>query len=104
MARFDVYPNPDAQDAALVPYFLDVQNDQIKGFKTRILVPLWRADVLPSKFSDLNPELEVEGTSVIMDTPAMGAVAISFLSGPVANLSAQQLVVQDALDTLFGGY
>ncbi len=104
MARFDVYRNPDPHDAEFVPYFLDVQNDHIKGFKTRVLVPLWRADICPTKFIDLNPEFEVEGTSVVMDTPAMGAVAISSLRSPIANVSAQQLVVQNALDTLFGGY
>ncbi|APW46978.1 CcdB family protein [Rhodoferax antarcticus] len=104
MARFDVYPNPDPQDAELVPYFLDVQNDHIQGFKTRVLVPLWHAGALPSKLNDLNPEFEVEGKSVILDTPALGAVAISSLISPVASLRAQQFVIQNALDTLFGGY
>jgi len=104
MARFDVYPNPDPQDAQVIPYFLDIQNDHIKGFKTRVLVPLWRADMLSAKFADLNPEFEVEGTQVIMDTPAVGAVAISALKPVVANLSAHQLIIQNALDTLFGGY
>jgi toxin CcdB len=104
MARFDVYANPDPDDAEFIPYFLDVQNDHIQGFKTRVLVPLWRADILPSKFIDLNPEFQVKGMQVIMDTPALGAVAISALKSPIANLSNQQLVIQNALDTLYGGY
>jgi toxin CcdB len=104
MARFDVYPNPDPQDAQVVPYFLDIQSDHINGFKTRVLVPLWRADILPTKFADLNPEFEVEGTPVIMDTPAVGAVAISALKPAVANLNAHQFIIQNALDALFGGY
>jgi toxin CcdB len=104
MARFDVYPNPDPQDEKIVPYFLDVQNDHIKGFKTRVLVPLWRADMLPAKFVDLNPEFEVEGIPVIMDSPALGAVVISALRPAVANLSTHQFAIQSALDTLFGGY
>jgi toxin CcdB len=104
MARFDVYPNPDPEEAQVVPYFLDVQNDHIKGFKTRVLVPLWRADLLPAKFVDLNPEFEIEGIPVIMDTPALGAVAISALKPAVANLNTHQFTIQNALDTLFGGY
>lgn len=104
MARFDVYKNPDPHDAELVPYFLDVQNDHIQGFKTRVLAPLWHAGTLPTKLNDLNPAFEVEGTSVIMDTPALGAVAISSLRSPVASLRAQQFVIQNAIDTLFGGY
>ena len=104
VARFDVYPNPDPRDAHVVPYFLDIQNDHIRGFKTRVLVPLWQADMLPAKFIDLNPEFEVEGTRVIMDTPAMGAVAMSALGPAVTNLSAHQFTIQNALDTLFGGF
>lgn len=104
MARFDVYLNPDPDDAELVPYFLDVQNDHIQNFKTRVLVPLWRSDILPSKFIDLNPEFEVNGMQVTMDTPALGAVAISSLRPPIANLRTQQLLIQNALDALFGGY
>ena len=104
MARFDVYVNPDPQDAQIVPYFLDVQNDHIKGFKTRVLVPLWHADLLPSKFMGLNPEFEVNGAPVVMDTPAIGAVGISSLKSPVGNLSIHQFTIQNALDALFGGY
>lgn len=104
MARFDVYPNPDNHEAEFIPYFLDVQNDHIKGFKTRVLVPLWRSDRMPSKLNDLNPEFEVKGSLMVMDTPALGAVAVSSLKPSVTNLSAQQLVIQNALDTMFGGY
>ncbi len=104
MARFDVYPNPDHHEAEFIPYFLDVQNDRIKGFKTRVLVPLWRADMMPCRLNDMNPEFEVKGSLMVMDTPALGAVAMSSLKPSVTNLIAQQLVIQNALDTLFAGY
>lgn len=103
MVRFDVYPNPDARDAEHVPYFLDVQNDHIQGFKTRVLVPLWHEGQLPHPMNDLNPVFWVMGRTVVMDTPALGAVAINALKPPVANLGAQQLKIQNALDILFGG-
>jgi toxin CcdB len=104
MARFDVYANPDAQDAQFTPFFLDVQSDHIKGLSTRVLVPLWHADMLSRQMNDLNPAFEVNGSSVVMDTPAIGAVAVSALNPVVANLSSQQFRIQNALDTLFGGY
>lgn len=104
MARFDVYPNPDPHEARVVPYFLDVQNDHITGFKTRVLVPLWHSDLLPAKFIELNPVFEVLGKPVVMDTPALGAITISSLRSPVANLAAHQFSIQNALDTLFGGH
>jgi len=104
MARFDVYPNPDARDAEQVPFFLDVQNDHIHGLKTRVLVPLWHQGLLPNPMSDLNPAFSVMGASVVMDTPALGAVVTRALKPAVANLGAQQFKIQNALDILFGGY
>ncbi len=104
MARFDVYPNPDARDADHVPYFLDVQNDHIQGLKTRVLIPLWRADALPHCMNELNPELEVAGLKVVMDTPSIGAVPTHTLKKAVANVGTHQWAIQNALDSLFGGY
>ncbi len=104
MARFDVYPNSTIKERSLIPYFLDVQNDHIQGLQTRILVPLWNAKVLPLRVADLNPEFEIEGHRVVMDTPSLGAVPVSALKPAVDNLAPQQLVIQNALDVLFGGF
>ncbi len=104
MARFDVYANPDVSERAIIPFFLDVQNDYIRGLQTRVVVPLWNGDLLPLKVADLNPELEVGGRWVVMDTPALGAVPIALLKQLVGNLTSQQLAIQNAIDTLFGGF
>ncbi|OIN92602.1 MAG: hypothetical protein AUJ20_07160 [Comamonadaceae bacterium CG1_02_60_18] len=104
MARFDVYRNPDTKDAEHVLYFLDVQNDHLQGFKTRVLVPLWHKDFLPHPMNELNPAFIVLGSTVVMDTPALGAVAVNALKPAVVNLGTQQLKIQNALDILFGGY
>lgn len=37
MARFDVYANPDLVERKLIPYFLDVQSDHVKGLLTRVM-------------------------------------------------------------------
>ena len=104
MARFDVYPNPDLDARSYVPFFLDVQNDHIRGLETRVVVPLWQTGLCPKKFENLNPEFEVAGQTVVMDTPAIGAVPIDALRSSVQNLANHQLAIQDALDTLFGSY
>jgi toxin CcdB len=104
MARFDVYANPDAGERTLIPYFLDVQNDHILGLQTRVVVPLWASDSLGTKVADLNPEFEMGGLRVVMDTPALGAVPVAVLKHLVGNLTSQQLPIQNALDTLFGGF
>ncbi len=104
MARFDVYANPDAAEKKLIPFFLDVQNDHVQGLQTRVVVPLWRAGMLPIRAENLNPEFRIAGQLVVMDTPSLGAAPVVALRRSVDNLSAHQLIIQDALDTLFGSY
>lgn len=88
----------------MIPFYLDIQNGHIQGLQSRIVVPLWRADGLPDKLVDLNPEFEFQGLAVVMDTPSLGAVPVSSLKRAVGNLADQQWRIQNALDTLFGGY
>lgn len=104
VARFDVYANPDSAERKLIPFYLDVQNDHVKGIQTRVVVPLWKSGLLPSRAENLNPEFEVAGQFVVMDTPALGAVPTAALHRTVGNLASRQLAIQDALDTLFGSY
>ena len=104
MARFDVYANPDSAEQKLIPFYLDVQSDHVKGLHTRVVVPLWKAGLLQAQAEDLNPEFAVAGQRVVMDTPAIGAVPGAALRKTVDNLGTHQLVIQNALDTLFGSY
>ena len=65
MARFDIYPNPDAARAADVPYLLDVQCDLLAALDSRVVIPLRRVD----RFSavglpkNLAPVFEIEGVA-----------------------------------------
>ncbi len=103
MARFDVYPNPDHGPGDAFPYFLDVQNTYI-DVDTRVVVPLVGPHYFDRLVQDLNPGLQVAGEPVVMHTTAIGAVPRSELRRVVDNLTDQQLAIQTALDTLFGGY
>jgi toxin CcdB len=102
MARFDVYQNPDAQERNAVPFWLDVQNTYIE-VDTRVVVPLHAAHRFRAPVRNLNPVLLVEGRNVVMNTSALGAVPIADLRHPMANIKAQQVFIQEALDTLWGG-
>ncbi len=104
MPRFDVYANPDSSERDTVPYYLDVQNNFLDTIQTKMVVPLHLAHRLDLRVRNLNPVFEVKGKSVVMNTAGMGAVPASELRRPVGNLTAQQLEITDALDTLFGGY
>lgn len=104
MARFDVYLNPDKREQALIPFFLDLQSDHIKGLQTRIVVPLWRLNDLTNGIEQLNPEFEVAGQRVVMDTPSLGAVPSSALTKKVDSLASAKMQIQNALDAVFGCY
>ncbi len=103
MARFDVYANPDAAERATVPFWLEVQNTFIE-VQTRVVVPLHAAKSFHPLVRNLNPVLVVEGRKVVMNTSALGAVPITDLHRPVGNIKAQQIDIQEALETLLGGY
>ena len=104
MARFDVYANPDGTERRRIPFYLDVQNDHVLGLQTRIVVPLWKSGLRARRAEELHPEFTVAGQLVVMDTPALGAAPADLLRSAVANLAAQKLAIQDALDMLFGSY
>lgn len=99
-----MYANPDVEDRKLIPFMLDVQNDYISGLETRVVVPLRTASHYPYRAKGLNPELSVQGKAVVMETSALAAIPSGELRRPVANLSADRLTIQDALDNLFGSY
>jgi toxin CcdB len=94
VARFDVYRHPDATLRKATPFLLDVQNEYISGLQTRVVLPM----------RDLNPVLDVGGVAVVLDAAAIGAIPLSELKAPVANLRTQADLIVNALDALFGAY
>ena len=104
MARYDVYANPDIQDRAATPYLLDVQNNFLE-INTRVVVPLHDAGRFRlASVRDLNPELAVQEKMLIMNTAAIGAIPAAELRRPIVNLASQSAAIQNALDTLLGGF
>ena len=104
VARFDVYPHPDAVLRKQTPYLLDVQNNHIGRIASRVVVPMRAASLFAKPMRDLNPQFEVAGKKVVLDTAALAAVPASELKGPVLNLAAQSSTIVAALDVLFGAY
>ncbi len=103
MARFDVYQHPDPLERKWMPYLLDVQNTFLNLIETRVMVPLQIPSSMSGEVRNLNPKFSVQGKQVVMNTAALMAIAAFELKRPVGNLAAQQLTIQDAMDTLFGG-
>ena len=104
MARFDVYPHPDAVLRRKTPYLLDVQNNHIGRIGTRVVVPMRAASFFAKPIGELNPQFEVAGKSLVLDTAALAAIAASELKAPVHNLAAESGAIVTALDVLFGAF
>ena len=104
MARFDVFANPTASERVHTPYVLDVQNDHLVPLGTRVVIPLRAIKTFGKPVSSLNPLIQIEGRSVVVDTAALAPVPLSMLRRPVMNAQASRNELQDALDTLFGAY
>lgn len=104
MARFDVFRHPDAALRKFTPYLVDIQNDYINSMDTRVVLPLRVAKMFGPPMRDLNPSFDVDGTAVVLDTPAIAAFPAAELRQPVLSLRPQSDVIISALDTLFGSY
>ena len=82
----------------------DLQNDYIDALTTRVVVPLRTEAAFGPRARNLNPALVVAAGNVVLDCAALGAIALSELRKPVANLREERAAIQEALDTLFGAY
>ncbi len=98
MARFDIYLTRDGEQ-----YLLDCQSDWLNHFDTRFVVPLV-TDKPVKETSRLHPVLDVRGASMIMATHLASAVGVNELGSKICNVSAQHILILDALDMLTGGY
>ena len=106
MARFDVYANPDAERALVVPFLLDVQCHLLETLDSHVVVPLRRLDQF-AKVSlprNLAPSFEVDGVPCFMETPKLAAVPSRLLKIKVASLAGQRDDITGALDFLFQGF
>lgn len=99
MARFDVYDAPGG-----LGYLLDVQADVLSALNTRVVVPLLPLDEAPLPARQLNPVFEIEGHAHVMVTQFLAAVPRGLLSGPLANLGAEDGQIMAALDLLLVGF
>ncbi|MCK7501379.1 MAG: CcdB family protein [Comamonadaceae bacterium] len=101
-ARLAVYVNPFAAERSHTPYFVDVQNDDISGLQTRVVVPLRRAAAFGPRAHERSPLLQVAGEPVVLATAAIGAVPLSELRTPAGDVRPFRVEIQNALDALFG--
>lgn len=95
----DVYRNPDDPSGDL-PFLLDVQADLLSELRTRVVVPLIRAEVFGRRATRLHPAFKVAGQDVVMGTHLIAAVERQFLRDQVSSLRDER---DTAIDVLWSG-
>ncbi|MBS0317511.1 MAG: CcdB family protein [Proteobacteria bacterium] len=104
MARFDIYPNPIAEDRPVFPYVLDIQSDLLYRFAERVCVPLVRPGIIPGLTERFNPSIAVAGEPVHLHPLGLAVFHTSELRDSVGSARAQALEIETALDMLLRGY
>lgn len=98
MARYTVYRIDSGA------YLLDVQSDLLNDLATRIVIPLMPLAEAPKPARRLNPVFEIGNAPYVLVTQFLAAVPLSLLATPVADLSAHDTDIANALDMLFHGF
>jgi toxin CcdB len=104
MARFEIYPNPTAAERRHTPFVMDVQNDHLGQLGSRIAIPLRLASSFGAPARELNPVIQFQGQSLVLDTANLSPVPAQQLKNRLDRLDSEREAVLNALDTLFGSF
>ncbi len=104
MARFDIYPNPIAEDQSEFPFVLQIQSNLLCQFTERVCVPLARPDTVPGLTERFNPAIEVAGESLRLHPLGISVFYVNELRASVASAPHRALEIETALDMLLRGY
>jgi len=104
MAQFDVYPNPVNELRDSQPYVLEIQSNFIRSPLARITIPLVRLPPGAPPMSRLNPQFDIQGEALALDTLYIVSYDPGELRRPVANLSRDAQAIWDALDYALHGH
>ena len=104
MARFDIYPNPIADDRIEFPYVLEIQSDLLYQFAERVCVPLVRPGTIPGLTERFNPTVLVQGEALQLHPLDITVFFAKELRNPVGSATAHVRPIETALDMLLRGY
>jgi len=97
MSRFHLYRVAEG-------YLLDLQTDYLDAYQTRVVAPVIALRDFDTPAAGLNPLIDVQGETFVVQMHLMAAVPVSVLRTPAQDLSAQADEFTRALDLLFQGY
>jgi CcdB protein len=104
VAQFDVYHHPLEELRKSHPFVVQVQSDFLPRPVAVIAVPLARLAPGSKPVALLNPQFEVAGEAVLLETLGVASFEPGELRRPVANLRAEAEAIWSALDYALHGY
>ena len=101
--RYHAYALRQARHSSR-PYVLDLQNNLLSGFKSRLVAPLQRRDTVDAGeiISGLMPVLNIGGVDYVLYVQEAGAYPTSGLGDAVCDFSSDSALILNALDRLLG--
>lgn len=105
MAQFSVHENTNPRTKEEIPFLLDVQSDVVSVLATRVVVPLYRKEIVHSKaMTRLTPVVKVKNKSLIAMVPELAGIHQRELGTIVGDLSAARNDLLQAIDLLLTGF
>lgn len=104
VAQFDVFENPNRQQRGGFPYLVVMQNDQLSGYSTRLVMPLVRLPAAPAALPGrLSQTVTVAGEALYPAAHLSGAIPVQLLRRRLVCLNDQADTLRDALDAVLSG-
>jgi toxin CcdB len=101
--QFDVFANPDADDAAYRPFLVILQSDLVSELRATIVAPLVKREDIAGA-QRLNPVVAVAGQEYWFATHELFALDRRTLRNKIASLADRRDHIIAALDMLFTGF
>ena len=95
---------PSVAQRVVFPFLVQIQNDQLSIFSTRLVMPLQRLKAIPGALPKrLSQTVLVEGENLHLAAHFVAAIHTRMLGKPVAGLLGDRSVILDALDAVVSG-
>jgi toxin CcdB len=101
--QFDVFANPDANEAVYRPFLIVLQSDLVSNLRAAIVAPLVRRQDMVGA-QRLNPLVTVGGEEFWLATHELFALDRRILRKKIVSLAEHRDHVIAALDMLFTGF
>lgn len=104
MKQFDLYVNTDKESSKAYPFFIDVQNDMLSSFNSRVVIPLAPIAKHDKTYpARLCPVVQIAGKEYALLTQQITNVSTNFLKKKESQLANYRNEIIAAIDFLITG-